>query len=151
MTSLTAASVAQNPTPSEAGPSILVVDDDVVHRMVICRVAAKVGYVPIEASSYEEAEPLLSSRAFDCISLDLSLGKRGGIDVLNLIAEHAKQSPVIIISGSDLDLRAEATSIARRLGLNSYDPLPKPVNLAELKQRLTNIKLRTDAGLKAAI
>lgn len=141
---------APSPAFEDDTARILVVDDDVVHRMVICRVATKAGYAAIEAGSYEEAEPLLRGRAFACISLDLSLGKRGGIDVLQLIAECAPRTPVIIISGSDVGIRAEAVDFARRLGLDSCDPLPKPVNLAELRQRLAQIKLRTDAGLRAS-
>jgi two-component system, chemotaxis family, chemotaxis protein CheY len=139
-----------NPTPAGDTPHILVVDDDIVHRMVICRIAAKAGYVAAEAGSYEEAEQLLRDRAFACISLDLSLGKRGGIDVMQLIAASAPQTPVIIISGSDVGIRAEAVDFAHRLGLDSCDPLPKPVNLGELRQRLTQIRLRTDAGLRAS-
>jgi CheY-like chemotaxis protein len=132
-------------------PRIMVVDDDTVHRMVICRVAAKVGYEPVEAASYDDAERLLRAGQFACISLDLALGQRGGIDVMRLIAECAKRTPVIIISGGDAGCRADADALSRRLGLNSYESLPKPVNLADLKQRLAQIKLRTEAGLDASL
>ena len=40
--------------------------------------------------------------------------------------------------------------VATRLALNVYEPLPKPVNLVDLRQSLVNIKLRTIAGLKAS-
>jgi DNA-binding response OmpR family regulator len=132
-------------------PRILVVDDDTVHRMVICRIAAKVGYEPVEAASYEDAERELRAGAFACISLDLALGRRGGIDVMHLIADCAKRTPVIIISGGDSGCRTDADALSRRLGLNSYESLPKPVNLADLKQRLAQIKLRTEAGLNASL
>jgi two-component system, chemotaxis family, chemotaxis protein CheY len=132
-----------------AAPPILVVDDDIVHRMVICRIAAKVGYETAEAGSYDDAATLLRARRFACISLDLSLGRRGGIDVLYLIAECSLRTPVIIISGGDNGLRNEAAAIAHRLGLNAYEPLPKPVDLGELRLRLAQIKMRTEAGLEA--
>jgi two-component system, chemotaxis family, chemotaxis protein CheY len=141
---------APSPAPADDTARILVVDDDVVHRMVICRVAAKAGYVAVEAGSYEEAEPLLRDRVFACISLDLSLGRRGGIDVLQLIAKYGPKTPVIIISGSDVGIRAEAVDFARRLGLDKCEPLPKPVNLGELKQKLTQMKLLADAGLRVS-
>jgi CheY-like chemotaxis protein len=131
-------------------PSVLVIDDDDVHRMIICRVAAKVGYVPVEASSYDQAVRFLRVRTFDCISLDLSLGERGGIEILRLIGELECTAPIIIISGSEADVRAQAVDTAQALHLNSYAPLPKPVNLTELRQSLTHIKLRTEAGLKVA-
>jgi CheY-like chemotaxis protein len=135
--------------PSEDGLQLLVIDDDTVHRMIICRMAAKIGYLPVEAPSYEEAEKLLRARAYDCISLDLSLGRRGGVDVLHLLAELDCKTPIIIISGTDADIRAEAMDVASRLALNAYEPLAKPVNLADLKRSLTSIKLRTTAGLHA--
>jgi CheY-like chemotaxis protein len=131
-------------------PRLLVIDDDTVHRMIICRVAAKVGYVAVEAASYEDAAMLLRERTYDCISLDLSLGRRGGVDVLRLAAELECKTPIIIVSGSDPGVRAEAMEIAARLALNTYEPLPKPLNLGDLRQSLLHIKLRTTAGLKAA-
>jgi two-component system chemotaxis response regulator CheY len=134
---------------SEEMPHLLVIDDDTVHRMIICRVAAKIGYVPVEATSYEDAARLLRERTYDCISLDLSLGRRGGVDVLQLLAKLDCKTPIIIISGTDPGIRAEAMDIATRLALNVYEPLSKPVNLADLRQSLINIRLRTTAGLKA--
>lgn len=135
---------------TDDAPQLLVVDDDTVHRMIICRIGAKVGYVPVEATSYDEAAKLLQERMFDCISLDLSLGGRGGVDVLRLAAELGCKTPIIIISGSDPDVRGVAMDVATRLALNVYEPLPKPVNLGDLRQSLLNIKLRTIAGLKSS-
>ncbi len=129
---------------------LLVIDDDTVHRMIICRVAARIGYVPAEATCYEDAAKLLRERTYDCISLDLSLGRRGGVDVLRLLAELDCRTPIIIISGTDPEMRAEAMNIAEQLALNVYEPLPKPVNLADLRNSLTKIRLRTPAGLQAA-
>src|ERR1700732_3917225 len=55
-------------------PRLLVIDDDNLHRMIICRVAAKAGFLPAGAASYDEAAKLAQETAFDCITLDLSLG-----------------------------------------------------------------------------
>ena len=63
-------------------PRLLVIDDDYLHRKIICRVAAKAGYAPAGAATYDEAAKLALETAFDCISLDLSLGQHGGIDML---------------------------------------------------------------------
>ena len=54
-------------------PRLLVIDDDTLHRMVICRVAAKAGYIPAGAPTYEEAAKLAQANTFDCITLDLLL------------------------------------------------------------------------------
>jgi hypothetical protein len=46
-------------------PHLLVIDDDNLHRMIICRVAAKAGYAPAGAATYEEAAVLAQETAFD--------------------------------------------------------------------------------------
>jgi two-component system, chemotaxis family, chemotaxis protein CheY len=135
------------PTVADSAPRLLVIDDDIVHRMVICRAAAKVGYMTIEASSCDEAERLLRQCVYDCISLDLSLGRRGGVEVLHFIASLGCKTPIVIISGTDAGIRGEAMDIARRLTLKAYEPLSKPVDLDQLRRTFALIKLRTDAGL----
>src|ERR1700688_442101 len=67
------------------GPRLLVIDDDHLHRMIICRAAAKAGYVPAGAAGYEEASKLLQENVFDCITLDLSLGDHAGVELLRLL------------------------------------------------------------------
>jgi chemotaxis response regulator CheB len=57
-------------------PRLLVIDDDNLHRMIICRVAAKAGFVPAGAASYDEAARLAQETNFDCITLDLSAQRR---------------------------------------------------------------------------
>jgi hypothetical protein len=43
---------------TEAAPRLLAIDDDNLHRMIICRVAARAGYAPAGAATYEEAARL---------------------------------------------------------------------------------------------
>jgi hypothetical protein len=38
-----------------AAPRLLVVEDDTLHRMMICRVAANAGYMPAGAATCDEA------------------------------------------------------------------------------------------------
>ena len=82
-------------------PRLLVVDDDTLHRMIICRVAAKAGYAPAGAGTYDEATKLARANPFDCISLDLSLGQHGGIEMLHYLRGIGCKAPIVIISGSD--------------------------------------------------
>ena len=63
-------------TDAERAPRLLVVDDEILHRMIICRAAAKVGYVPVGAASYLEAQKLLQQNVFDCITLDMTLKQK---------------------------------------------------------------------------
>jgi two-component system chemotaxis response regulator CheY len=132
---------------SRASWKLLVVDDDTVHRMVICRIARQAGFEVDEAASYEAARRMLGSGVYGCVTLDLSLGERGGIDVLKFMAEIGYASPVIVVSGSDDDVRRESFDVARRLNLNVCRPFSKPVKLAELRELMREIRKRQVVGL----
>ena len=121
---------------------LLAVDDDTVHRMVICRIARQAGFEVDEAASYEAARRMLGLVVYGCVTLDLSLGERGGIDLLRYMAEIGYQSPVIVISGSDDDVRGEAFTAARKLNLNVCRPFSKPVKLAELRELMREVRKR---------
>jgi hypothetical protein len=53
------------------------------------------------AVSFDEAAGLIADRPFDCITVDLSLGERDGIEVPRLIGELRPTPNVVVISGCD--------------------------------------------------
>src|SRR5580658_3293515 len=114
-------------------PRLLVIDDDNLHRMIICRVAAKAGYVPAGAASYDEAARLAQESVFDCITLDLSLGEHVGDEILRHFWVIGCKAPIIIISGCDDATCSETEKVAESLKLNVWESIPKPVNLAVLR------------------
>jgi len=128
-------------------PRVLVVDDDDLHRMIICRTAAKAGYVPAEASGYEEAAALLQAEAFDCITLDLSLGEHVGVEMLRHLSAIGCAAPIIIISGCDGETCRDTVHLANLLKLNVRQPVPKPVDLVVLRYSLEQLtRQRESAG-----
>ena len=82
-------------------PRLLVVDDDNLHRMIICRVAAKAGFLPAGAASYDEAAKLAQETAFDCITLDLSLGNHAGTEMLHHLSMLGSTAPIVGAPGAD--------------------------------------------------
>jgi len=122
------------------GPRLLVVEDDTLHRMMICRVAANAGCVPAGASTYEEAAKLLQKGVFDCITLDLSLGARDGDEVLRHLAAISSNTNVIIVSGCDDSRRQDSVALAKSLGLNVRESIAKPVDLVVLRYWLERLK-----------
>ena len=122
------------------GPRLLVVEDDTLHRMLICRVAANAGYVPAGASTFDEAAKLLQKNVFDCITLDLSLGARDGDEVLRHLAANSSNTHVIIVSGCDDSRRQESVALAKSLGLNVWESIAKPVDLVVLRYWLERLK-----------
>lgn len=126
-------------------PRLLVIDDDHLHRMIICRVAAKAGYLPAGVATYDEAVQLIQDTAFDCISLDLSLGEHAGVEMLRHLWVVGRKVPIIIISGCDDATCSETAKVAESLKLNIWEMMSKPVNLQELRKSLEELLLTREA------
>jgi DNA-binding response OmpR family regulator len=116
-----------------AKPRLLVIDDDTLHRMIVCRVAAKAGYAPAGAATCEEATKILQQGAFDCITLDLSLGGNAGVEMLRQLCLMGCTTPIVIISGTDAATRNETVAVAISLNLTVSGSMPKPVDLTVLR------------------
>ncbi|HMB83832.1 MAG TPA: response regulator [Terriglobales bacterium] len=118
---------------------LLVIDDANIHRMILCRIGEKVGFETVGAASFDEAAKLLRENEFDCVTLDLSLGERAGVEVLHLLSVIKSQAPIIIISGAEHTVCEETLKIGKSLNLNLCTPVPKPVDLAALRESLAHI------------
>lgn len=132
--------MAHSRTARPTMPRLLVIDDDNLHRMIICRAAAKAGYLPAGAATYDEAVKLAQETAFDCITLDLSLGEHAGVDMLRHLWVIGCKAPIIIISGCDDQTCNDSAKVAESLKLNILDSITKPVNLATLRDSLESLK-----------
>lgn len=141
---------AESVAAATAAPRLLVIDDDHLHRMIICRVAAKAGYVPVAAASYEEAAQLAQDNSFDCITLDLSLGAHAGVELLRHFWVIGCKAPVIIISGADDTVCRETVRVAKSLKFEVVESVPKPVDLSLLRYSLERLKQRQPRPASAA-
>jgi DNA-binding response OmpR family regulator len=120
-------------------PQILVVDDDAVHRTIICKIAARAGFVSVEAKDCGEVVRATLLNDFHCTTLDLSLGEREGTEVLLHFSICGFKAPVIILSGAETEVATKAYALGKSLNLNMVEPIAKPVDLGLLRQRLTVI------------
>ena len=123
----------------ENAPRLLVIDAVTVHRMIICKLAAKAGFVPFEAEGCGDVVRLTTTQNLECATLDLSLGERAGTEVLQHFALCGFRAPVIILSGAEPEVARQAFELGRSLGLNMLEPIGKPVDLARLRERFTVI------------
>jgi two-component system, chemotaxis family, chemotaxis protein CheY len=133
-----------------SAPRLLVIDDDNLHRMIICRVAAKAGYAPAGAATYDEAAKLLQQPAFDCITLDLALGPHAGVEMLRHLQVIACKTPIIVISGCDGATCSETVKVAKSLDLNIWQSMPKPVDLTVLRYWFERLKSERPPAAAAA-
>jgi two-component system chemotaxis response regulator CheY len=145
--------LASSKTTGLAGgdaPRLLVVEDDTLHRMMICRVAANAGYMPAGAATCDEAVKLLQENEFDCLTLDLSLGAHDGNELLLHLSATGSNAQIIIVSGSDDDRRQASVALARSLGLNVWESIAKPVDLVVLRYWLERLKTEYIAAASVA-
>ena len=118
---------------------LLVIDDASIHRMILCKLAEKTGFSATGAASFDEAARLLRESDFDCITLDLSLGERAGVEVLRLLSELGSRVPVIVISGSEAAVLDETVRIGKSMGLEIRSAISKPVDLSVFRDELMKV------------
>jgi DNA-binding NtrC family response regulator len=123
---------------------LLVIDDDRSMRGLIEQFGKKAGFITTTASSITDASQLLRDNEFDCITLDLSLGKETGIAVLRILAEIKCSAQIIIISGSLPSGRELAKAIGNMMKLNLLKTIAKPIDSATLRTALAGVKQQLD-------
>jgi DNA-binding response OmpR family regulator len=125
--------------PLHMPKELLVVDDDNVHRTIICRLGEKAGFRSIGAESYKAAAEVLQDRKIDLITLDLSLGDRFGGEVMGLLSMSKCKCPIIVISGTEAGVFEEVVGLGKGLDLDIRAAMVKPINLGALRQELVQI------------
>jgi CheY-like chemotaxis protein len=119
---------------------LLIIEDDNVHRMIIKRFATALGFDIAEAASYESTVASFAAEPFDCVTLDLSIRARSGIDVLRHLRDIGCRIPVLIISGADEAKRSETAQFAELMNFKVLHVMKKPLDLQALQQALEKLK-----------
>ena len=108
---------------------VLIVDDDVVVRDLLCEYLQQLGFQIVVAGTAFEALGAMRAERPDVVLLDLNMpGPVGGAGVVDQIAA---QTPVIILTGS-----GDAEIAVRTLHAGAFDFLMKPVDLKRLAERI---------------
>jgi len=133
-------------------PRVLVIDKDNLHRMIICRAADKAGYVPAGAANLAEAIKLVQSAAFDCILLDLSLGREATSGFLSRLGAIGCETKILAMGDCDAPGCYETQRLAKSLALDVGEPVAKPVDVGMLRYRLEQLRVQgaLQRGLVAA-
>jgi len=125
----------QYATPSQQKLTILVVDDELIQRLVLAKPLSDAGHTVVQAVSGNQALKVVSERAIDLILLDLGMKDGDGFYVLESLLQkgHQRWCPIVVISGhqsEDLVLKA--------LDLGADDFMTKPVHLGFLHAKVRN-------------
>lgn len=107
---------------------ILVIDDDVAFRDMLCEALAAKDFDPVGVGLAEEGVARAKAEAFDLVLTDVMLPGMDGIEGLSKLKEAAPDSEVIVMSG--YSAREKALDAVR---LGAYDFFAKPFSLAEME------------------
>jgi len=122
------------------GKNILVVDDVASLRVVVRGVLGHTGAKAIEASSAEEALVIARQRRFDAFILDIQMPGMNGIELCRALRamEEYRDTPVVFITLMD-----SSSTLEEALAAGGDDFISKPIHLAVLRARLSNLLQRT--------
>jgi len=127
--------------------TILIIDDDPGFQKLLETILTGEGYRVEAGGSVAEARKLGAEKQFDLVLSDLKLPDGDGLQVLAWFAEHAPQTPVIMITA----FGTVATAVeAMKLGAVDYlgKPLRSPDELRLLVRRtLTNRRIARERDL----
>ncbi len=108
--------------------SILVVDDDHTHRVMLKTMLQSWGWQVDEADDGTTAVHAAHQNPFDAILMDVRMTKMDGIEALQKIHTHNPAIPIIIMTAySSVDSAVEA------IKLGAHDYLTKPLDFDRLK------------------
>ncbi|MGH9886904.1 MAG: response regulator, partial [bacterium] len=130
---------------AEAGPRILVVDDDLAVHHFLAVALRRDGFDAVMASSGPSALEVVRSVLVDLIVCDLGLPGMSGLDVIRELRAAAATSavPVIVMTGS-----VGSEALVEALDAGADDFVTKPVQLHELTARI-RARLRSASAWSA--
>ncbi|HOW56357.1 MAG TPA: sigma-54 dependent transcriptional regulator [Smithellaceae bacterium] len=108
--------------------TILVVDDDTAHRLMLKKLIGGWGYDVWEADDGARAIAAVREKAFDLILMDIRMLHVSGIEALEEIKIINPAIPVIIMTAY-----ASVETAVQALKKGAYDYLTKPLDFDELK------------------
>jgi DNA-binding response OmpR family regulator len=111
---------------------LLAVDDDPDIGELIARVARAEGFAVTVTSSARAFKVAFESQDPHVVILDIFMPEMDGIELVQWVIERRTNLHIIFISGNDPVFAESAMIMARELGVNRLDFLPKPVSVETL-------------------
>jgi len=140
--------------PMTNAHTILVVDDDDAHRLMLKTLIGGWGYAISQANDGSVAIEMVAQQPFDLILMDIRMLKVSGLEALEQIKQINPAIPVIIMTAySSIDTAVEA------IKKGAYDYLTKPLDFDRLRLivdramehvslKAENLKLKSEIGAR---
>jgi DNA-binding response OmpR family regulator len=120
---------------------LLVVEDEEKVARFIRSALEEEHYSVDVAADGESALDLIEVVPYDLVVLDLTLPKKGGLEVLHLLRQRENKTPVLILTA-----RTSVTDRVKGLDVGADDYLVKPFAIAELLARARALLRRGGTG-----
>lgn len=135
------------------GARLLVIDDEVGFGQAVTRAAQADGF---DVTFTDDATTFINAARLwhpSVIMLDLKMPGTDGIQLLRTLAADRCPAQIVLTSGAGDKILDSAIELGRARGLEMAEPLPKPLRLGELRQRLARFTLQKPSpeNLAAAI
>ncbi|GAA2744301.1 response regulator transcription factor [Terrabacter aerolatus] len=118
-------------------PTVLVVDDDLTLREVVCGYLTRAGLDVVEAQDGLAALALARDRSPDLVVLDLTLPGLDGLEVFRRLRSERGDLPVVMLTA-----RGEESDRVLGLELGADDYVTKPFSSRELVLRIQSVLRR---------
>ena len=119
---------------------VLVIEDDATTAKLVRLVLTEEGYAVDVATSGEEGRVLAHVNEYDAIILDLDLGDRNGLSILQELRRSGRTTPILIQTGHEAD-----AEVVRGLDAGADDYVTKPVPNDVLRARVRALVRRGGA------
>jgi len=123
--------------------TVLVVDDDDAHRLMLRETVRNWGIRSVEADSGEAALKVLEAEMVDLVLLDVKMPGIGGLEALKHIKGFNPTLPVIMMTAY-----ATVQTAVEALKLGAGDYLIKPLNIDELEEAV-QAAIQPSPGIEA--
>jgi DNA-binding NtrC family response regulator len=117
--------------------NILVADDEVSIRNLLCRIVSDMKHIPVDASNGQEALEQFQKESIDLSIVDLNMPELDGLGYLKAVKEIDSNAVVIIVTGFP-----SAETIVETIEDDGYTYIAKPIHVEQIKELI-------ECGLKA--
>lgn len=113
-------------------PKVLIVDDSLIQRTLLKKVAVKEGFEPMEADGADEAVLMFQKFRPDLVLLDIIMGDKSGIEALREI--KAIDSNAFVVMVTSMGAQEAIIEECVQLGANGY--VSKPYREEEISKAM---------------
>lgn len=118
---------------------ILIIDDEVPITELIAEVGKTAGFDVATVSNTADITRRYNEFAPQCVFLDLDLGDRDGVEVLQYLSIAECDAKIFIMSGMEPAIRENTRQIGLQMNLDIAGILPKPFRIEDILKLLATL------------